>query len=654
MICHGNIAWRVRLVVVMSAIILHSSLFILHSSAREVEVNDSVTLSQIVVTGTRTPKSLAETPIPTRVITQDDIQRADATDVQELLQQEMPGVEFSFAMNQQTHLNFSGFGGQSILFLVDGERLAGETMDDVDFSRIVMCGVGHIEIVKSAASALYGSNAGGGVVNVITTLPQGRGTSLHLDSRWSRHGGQRYNLLLGLNRKRWNNLFTASFSNVNTYSVKNGENPAALTFSEVYGSKVVNVKDRLTVHLLENLHLTDRLGYYFRQTARVVTAPDRYRDFSAGLKAVWDIGRNDNLDIAYAFDQYDKSAKQQAMNLDLRIYSNVQNSVRMLYSHTTGRGDIMTVGGDFMRDYLYNTRLATPKHHQNSADAFAQFDWTIDPRWEMVGALRYDYFSDGDLSRLTPKFSVRYTPPLGETEGVLSLRAGYGMGFRAPTLKEKYYEFDMAGKWIILGNPNLKAEMSHNVNLSAEYSRGRYDFMVMGYYNNVRNKIATGKPYSLQSQLYLPYINFDRYSAYGAELSARCSYTLGAGWGGVAKLGYAYVKENDNGDGEDVVSQYIPARPHSMTWEGSVDKSFHKNYGLGITLSGRFLSAVDNNGVHYPAYMLWKLLVSQRVWQKVRMTLTFENLFGYTPEYYYLNAPVTDGTDVMFGLSYDL
>ena len=91
-----------------------------------------------------------------------------------------------------------------------------------------------------------------------------------------------------------------------------------------------------------------------------------------------------------------------------------------------------------------------------------------------------------------------------------------------------------------------------------------------------------------------------------------------------------------------------------MTWEGSVDKSFHKNYGLGITLSGRFLSAVDNNGVHYPAYMLWKLLVSQRVWQKVRMTLTFENLFGYTPEYYYLNAPVTDGTDVMFGLSYDL
>ena len=71
-------------------------------------------------------------------------------------------------MNQQTHLNFSGFGGQGVLFLIDGERLAGETMDDVDFSRLTMDNVERIEIGKGAASALYGSNAVGGVVNIIT------------------------------------------------------------------------------------------------------------------------------------------------------------------------------------------------------------------------------------------------------------------------------------------------------------------------------------------------------------------------------------------------------------------------------------------------------------------------------------------------------
>ena len=88
-------------------------------------VSDSVQLSQVVVTGTRTPKTLANTPVLTRIITAQDIERSDATDIQDLLRQEVPGVEFSYAMNQQTHLNFAGFGGQSILFLVDGERLAG-------------------------------------------------------------------------------------------------------------------------------------------------------------------------------------------------------------------------------------------------------------------------------------------------------------------------------------------------------------------------------------------------------------------------------------------------------------------------------------------------------------------------------------------------
>ena len=147
---------------------------------------DTIALSQVVVTGTRTPKTLADAPVATRVITSKDIERTDATDIQDLLTQELPGVEFSYAMNQQTHLNFSGFGGQSILFLVDGERLAGETMDDVDFSRLLMAGVERIEIVKGAASALYGSNALGGVVNIITKESV-RPWALHLDTRWGRH-----------------------------------------------------------------------------------------------------------------------------------------------------------------------------------------------------------------------------------------------------------------------------------------------------------------------------------------------------------------------------------------------------------------------------------------------------------------------------------
>jgi outer membrane receptor for ferrienterochelin and colicins len=104
----------------------------------------------------------------TRLITRKDIEQTDATDLRDLLQQELPGVEFTYSMNQKLNMNVGGFAGQSVLILVDGERLAGETMENVDFSRIDMNNVERIEIVRGAQSALYGAGAMGGVINIIT------------------------------------------------------------------------------------------------------------------------------------------------------------------------------------------------------------------------------------------------------------------------------------------------------------------------------------------------------------------------------------------------------------------------------------------------------------------------------------------------------
>ena len=636
------------------------------SQAEDNACTDSISkqfdLDAVVVTGTRTPKFLKDSPIQTRVITAKDIARLDATNIQDLLQQELPGVEFSYAMNQQTHLNFSGFGGQGVLFLVDGERLAGETMDDVDFTRLTMDNVERIEIVKGAASALYGSNATGGVVNIITKRNRQPWT-LNINARYARHNEQRYGLSFGLNSKHWNNMLTANHNRTDNYNVHSGDDPMTRVIATVYGDKTLNLKDQLTWKPTDNFSLTGRAGYFFRETARSADKPERYRDFTGGLKMNWDITADDALQLSYAFDQYDKSAYQRIARLDIRDYSNVQNTFRLLYNHTFGRGDVLTFGSDFMHDYLYNTKLDGNTRKQNSFDAFAQYDWRISDHWEMVGALRYDHFSDGNISRITPKLNACYKPLRN-----LTLRAGYGMGFRAPSLKEKYYNFNMSNIWIVEGNPDLKSETSHNFNVSAEYTKGHYNFTASVYYNKVKNKLSTSAPYykpKLDDMPYLQYINLDDYSVCGGEIGAQARWNNGFS----ARITYAYTKEQLAKDkkGNTINNQYIPAREHAVNARVDYDHQFTKSYGLNVGLNGRFLSGVDNveyksyddisQGtltVSYPAYTIWKLSLVQRFGKAVKLTTAIDNLFGYKPKYYYLNSPLTDGMNFQIGLSIDV
>ena len=619
-------------------------------------------LQEVVVTGTRTPKFLKDTPIQTRVITSKDIARVDATNVQDLLQQEMPGIEFSYAMNQQTHLNFSGFGGQGVLFLVDGERLAGETMDDVDFTRLSMDNVERIEIVKGAASALYGSNATGGVINIITkhaTQPW----TLNVNGRYAKHNEQRYGASFGLNGKHWNNMLTTNFNRMDNYDVHSAPNPVTRVISTIYGDKTMNFKEQLTWSPSEKLSLTGRAGYFFRETTRTADLPERYRDFTGGLRLNWNISENDVLQANYAFDQYDKSDYQKQRKLDIRDYSNVQNTFRMLYNHSFEGGDVLTIGADYLHDYLYNTNLEGDVKKQDSWDVFAQYDWQITDKLEAVGAVRYDYFSDGKDSHVTPKLNLCYKPLRN-----LALRAGYGMGFRAPTLKEKYYNFDMSGIWIVEGNPDLKSEISHNFNLSAEYTKGHYNFTASAYYNKVKNKLSTSAPYfkSTTDKLpYLPYTNLDSYSVYGGELGVQARWNNGFS----SRITYAYTKEQlaKDKDGNTINNQYIPAREHALNMRFDYDHQFTKNYGLSVGLNGRVLSGVENveyknyydvnEGtvtVSYPAYTLWKLSLVQRFGKAVKVNMALDNLFNYRPEHYYLNCPLTDGINFQIGLSIDI
>ena len=599
-------------------------------------------LETVVVTATRTPKLLKDVPIITRVISAEEIERADVVHIGELLETELPGLEFSYSMNQQVSLNMQGFGGNSVLFLVDGERLAGETLDNIDYNRLNLDNVARVEIVKGAASSLYGSNAVGGVVNIITKEPS-EPWSVNVNTRYSTLGEKVGSLSAGFRAGKLSGLTNAQYVQSDSIPLKNDGD-----YSKIYGSWNYNIKQQLVYRPFDRLKFTGKAGYYFRQRDASEDVKDNYRDFSGSLKAEYDFGESDNLTLSYTFDQYDKSDFLVANRRDVREYSNVQHNVRALWSHSFGEKDNIVFGGDFMRDYLLSYQFEDGDKMQYTGDLFGQLDWNPTERLNFVSGLRFDYFSDRGLFHASPKLGAMYKI------GNCSVRASYAGGFRAPTLKEMYMSFNMANIFMIYGNPDLEPEESHNFSLSAEYMTRRYNLTVTGYYNLVDNRITTAWSEALKGQLYT---NMAPLQVAGVDLNFSAAYDFGLKY----RISYTYTHERIE-KGQPMTSS---TRPHSATVKIEYGKDW-RVYGFDVALTGRLMSAVTSDvytsltdytqteSQTYPGYTMWKLSIAQRIWHGIRLNAVIDNLFNYIPDYYYNNTPATIGTTLSLGLSLDL
>ncbi|MBP5418297.1 MAG: TonB-dependent receptor [Bacteroidales bacterium] len=605
-------------------------------------------LEQVVVTATRTPKTLKSVPVVTRLITEADIKKVDATNVQDLLTQELPGLEFTYSMNQQTSINLSGFGGNSVLFLVDGERLAGETLDNVDYTRLNLDNVGRIEIVKGAASTLYGSNAVGGVVNIMTRTSSEPWT-LNLNTRYGKHNEWRHGLSTSFCVGKFNNSLNAQHTAIDRVHLSDNSESS---ISNIYAYHTWNVKDKLVFAPTDVLKFTGRVGYFFRERESSETSHDRYRDYSAGLKGDWNISDNTDLTIAYSFDQYDKSDYATLSNMDIRDYSNVQHIARTVLNQKMGK-NTLTVGADYMRDYLMSYQFEdNGSKNQHTIDAFGQFDWQASDHCSLLMGVRYDHFSEADANSVTGKLAAMYNTKY------CSLRLNYAGGFRAPTLKEMYMKFDMASIFMIYGNEDLKPERSHNFSFAIEHAKNlsnwRYNIVATAYYNLVSNRISTAWNQSLNG---MRYINMADLQVIGADVCCYIKTDCGLGLKGA----YAYTHEHIK-KGEPETSS---TRPHTVTARFDYDHQW-KNYGFNVALSGRFLSSVtvdeytsvtdytSTSSVDYDGYTIWKLTLLQRIWKGINLTFAVDNIFNYTPKVYYSNSPSTTGATCSVGLSVDV
>ena len=608
---------------------------------------DETELGEVVVTATRTPKALKDAPVVTRVITSDEIAKADATNIQDLLTEELPGLEFGYAMNQETSLNMSGFGGNAVLFLVDGERLAGETMDNVDYNRLNLGSVGQVEIVKGASSALYGANAVGGVVNLITkerTEPW----HVNINTRYRSFGNEwRSGGEISFNSHQWNSNTSLQYTTSQTVRLTDAFDTESKIHS-IYGGNTLNIKERLVFRASDRLRLIARGGYFSRVSHRA-NYDDHYHDYSGGLRGVWEIDDSQNLELSYSYDQYDKARYVADMRTHDHDYSNRQHIVHALYSKFWGSNGL-TAGTDYMHDYLTTYQFTDNGHHaQTSLDAFVQFDYNPLSWLNVIASVRDDYFSESDRNAVTARLATMFKLR------PLSIRASYSGGFRAPTLKEMYMSFDMAGIQMIYGNPDLKPERSHNFNVAIErngrvggsWTAGSYSLTASGYYNYYDSRITTTDfPATGDLEEGAIYTNEDGVKVMGVDVNLR--YRTAMGLGMAASYNYLHTAARS------VDSQFTQPRPHSATWRIDYDRQICKGWRFYAAVSGRYLSKPESRYETDGAYSLWKLTLQQRVWKGINISLVINNLLNYKPKVYYWNSAPTNGTTWALGVSLDI
>lgn len=124
----------------------------------------------VVVTGTRTERALSDSVVTTDVVTQEQVLESGASDASEVLES-IPGVVVTRSF-RGAGVQMQGLDSQYVLILINGQRMIGRRDGVLDLSRIPAERIERIEIVKGAASALYGSDAIAGVINIITREPE--------------------------------------------------------------------------------------------------------------------------------------------------------------------------------------------------------------------------------------------------------------------------------------------------------------------------------------------------------------------------------------------------------------------------------------------------------------------------------------------------
>lgn len=503
-------------------------------------------LDQVTITGNTGPRAITENPYLVRVIHREKIEKLAAQNLGELLLNEV-NIQVGQDAVLGSNAIMQGIGGQDIKILINGIPVIGRVNGNVDLSQIMLNNVERIEIIEGPMSVVYGTDALGGVINIITKTPVGKklnGRITSFSDIMKTPGN--FNIDAAINTRITPKIpvsinagrYFFAGQDFNTTTRSFDWKPKVKHFGDASAFwKGSNSTHRFTSSFYKE-RLTDRSDAEY-SLANVTGFNSFYKTtrWDNSYHAVFTIDKFRRFEWQNAFNYYNRTKNTIKRNLvtgdevpyrpedqDTTQFS-LFNSRGIYNSRIPMHNLSWSAGYDFSRETGLGKRIPTNVPGINDIALFGSLEYAPTKEWQFRPSLRILHNSRFGQPILTSAFGDRFKmAPLIPSLQIkfnlsshLAFRGSYSKGFRAPSLKElNFYFVDVNHN--IHGNDSLKAETSDNFILSFDYRHQLTKTMGTVFSFSLFNNVIVNKINLALIDIktnYYTYINIGRFRSQG-------------------------------------------------------------------------------------------------------------------------------------------
>lgn len=474
--------------------------------------SDQIRIDTLFVTATGNAAPVQDVQASVQVITREELDRFNDSSVSQALKNAV-GISTSDS-GATADISIRGFNRNHTLILINGQRRT-NNYGSSNLNQISFFDIDRIEIIRGPLSSLYGSDALGGVVNIITRQPgDNPGTSILVKTGSSDQGRGRESMQTGVNFRLGHDAWGHTLTLEQDYRNRFRHHDSSTDDSGELNNWSINYRGQYEIDQQNRLGWT--LETYDRRSDADATIDinnpinrfEREKRYFAGVNYSR-LTDQDELTVRASAGDSQGSTNRSFPNIETTHFRQYQTDAlyhRFFDAHT------VSLGLGALHDQL-DVSINSKKASQRNHFFLVQDQWAINENWQLVYGARHDQYNDFG-NTLNPRLS------LGWSDGPWSARAGYGTAFRSPSLLEQYSEF-VRGRLVIKGNTALQPEESKTWELMARRDIGKGYLEANLHHNSVENLIQSFTTDQRQGQLtVVEYRNIGKATIQGAELVA--------------------------------------------------------------------------------------------------------------------------------------